>query len=246
LPPWNAANAIPPAAARSERVTSSQTLLLLVGLLGAGAAITQARATPLDTETCNKLMVEHETLENAGVEQSLAKGPEWAKANLSPDKIEQIRRFIELEELVQFRCRAKSRVTLPPDPEDKEKEKEKDKDKGKDKDKDKDKDKVEAKDEQDKGAPGKDASKDAPAPPKASGPAPKAKDDAKAQPKALPKKPDAPTAKAKSAAQQSPRSGATASRKAPSKAKARADAAPKATPPDDGNPFGEPFASSSK
>jgi hypothetical protein len=240
LPPWNAANAIPPAAARSERVTSSQTLLLLVGLLGAGAAITQARATPLDTETCNKLMVEHETLENAGVEQSLAKGPEWAKANLSPDKIEQIRRFIELEELVQFRCRAKSRVTLPPDPEDKEKEKEKDKDK------DKGKDKVEAKDEQDKGAPGKDASKDAPAPPKASGPAPKAKDDAKAQPKALPKKPDAPTAKAKSAAQQSPRSGATASRKAPSKAKARADAAPKATPPDDGNPFGEPFASSSK
>lgn len=202
-------------------MTSSQTLLLLVGLLGAGAALTQARAAPLDAETCNKLMVEHEALETAGVEQSLAKGPEWAKANLSPDKIEQVRRFIELEELIQFRCRAKSRVTLPPDPEEKKKEKQKDKDQ------DQDQGKAEAKDEQDKGVPGKDAS-------------------TKAQPEVIPKKQDAPTAKAKSAAQQSPESGATASQKGPPKARAKADAAPKATPPDDPNPFGEPFANSSR
>ena len=103
-------------------MTSSRSLLLLVALLGAGAALTQAQATPLDAEACAKLMVEHGALENTGAEQTLLKGPEWAKANLTPDKINQIKRFIELEELIQFRCRSKSRVVLPPDPEEKEKE----------------------------------------------------------------------------------------------------------------------------
>ena len=110
----------PPAAVRSACVTSSRSLLLLIAALAVGAALTQARASPLDADTCNKMMVEQGTLETAGVEQDLAKGPEWAKSNLSADKIAQIRRFIELEELILFRCRSKSRVVLRPDPEEQE------------------------------------------------------------------------------------------------------------------------------
>lgn len=218
-------------------MTSSQSLVLLVALLGGAAALSQARASPLDADTCNKLTVEHGTLENAGVEQSMAKGPEWAKANLPPEKIEQVRRFIELEELIQFRCRSKSRVMLPPDPEDK--------------DQDKDKDKDQAKAGQDGGTAGKesvDAPK-APAPSKAkgSGPATKANGDPKdpkAQPKAVPKKQESPAPKAKSAAQQPPqqppKSGTTTRQKRPPKAKV--EGAPETAAPPDGNPFGEPFA----
>jgi hypothetical protein len=115
-------------------VTSSRSLLLLAVLLAACVALTQARAAPLDSETCNKLMIEQSALENAGVEQTMAKGPEWAKANLTPEKIDQIRRFIELEELIVFRCRSRVRVTLPPDPEDKEPDQEKDNNKDQAKD----------------------------------------------------------------------------------------------------------------
>jgi hypothetical protein len=99
-------------------VTSSRPLLFLVAVLAALAALTQARAAPLDNETCTKLKLEQGDLENAGVEQSMAKGPEWAKANLTPEKIQQVRRFIELEELIVFRCRGKTLVTLPPESED--------------------------------------------------------------------------------------------------------------------------------
>ena len=87
-------------------------LLLLAAL---AAALAQARAAPLDAESCAKLMNEHGQLEQAGVEADMAKGPEWAKANLLPEKLERIRRFIEIEEQLLFRCRQKSLVSLPPE-----------------------------------------------------------------------------------------------------------------------------------
>ena len=70
-------------------MTSSRTLLLLAALLGAGAALSQARAAPLDAEACTKLMIEQGSLEKAGVEQDMAKGVEWAKANLGVEKLNQ-------------------------------------------------------------------------------------------------------------------------------------------------------------
>ena len=45
--------------------------------------------------------------------RQLAKGPEWAKANLPPDKLEQIRRLIEVDEQLLFRCQGKPLVLLP-------------------------------------------------------------------------------------------------------------------------------------
>jgi hypothetical protein len=220
-------------------VTSSQSLVLLVALLVGGAALSQARATPLDADACNKAMIEHGVLEEAGVEQNMAKGPEWAKANLSPERIEQVRRFIELEEVIQFRCRSKSRVTLPPDPDDKDKDQDKGQDKGKD----------QAKAGQDKSTGGKESPDSAapktPAPFKAKAPGPAAKakgnpKDSKAQPKVLPEKQPSPVPKAKSAAQQ-PKSGTSTRRKRPPKAKVEKAPETASSPPGD-NPLGEPFA----
>jgi len=91
-------------------MTPGRLLLLLAVLV---AAFAQARASPLDADTCTKLKSEHSQLELAGIEADLAKGPEWAKVNLASEKIEQIRRFIELEEQLLFRCRGKSLVNLP-------------------------------------------------------------------------------------------------------------------------------------
>jgi hypothetical protein len=86
----------------------------LVFLLAAAVlALAQARAAPLDADACAKLRGEHSQLELAGVEKELEKGPEWAKANLAADKLDRIRRFIDLEEQLLFRCRDKSLVSLP-------------------------------------------------------------------------------------------------------------------------------------
>jgi len=91
-------------------MTSSRLVFFLAAAV---VAFAQARAAPLDADTCAKLRSEHSQLELAGVEKDLEKGPEWAKANLAADKLDRIRRFIELEEQLLFRCRDKSLVSLP-------------------------------------------------------------------------------------------------------------------------------------
>ena len=44
----------------------------------------------------------------------MGKGPEWAKVNLAPEKLEQIRRLIELDEQLLFRCGGRPLVVIPP------------------------------------------------------------------------------------------------------------------------------------
>jgi hypothetical protein len=95
-------------------MTSGRLLLCLAALC---AVLTQVRAAPLDADTCAKLATEHGELEVAGIDKEMAKGPDWGKANLGPEKLAQVRRFIELEELMLFRCRGKLLITLQdPDP----------------------------------------------------------------------------------------------------------------------------------
>jgi hypothetical protein len=222
--------------------------LLLLIALAAGAALTQARASPLDADTCNKMMVEQGALETAGVEQDLAKGPEWAKTNLSAERIAQVRRFIELEELILFRCRSKSRVVLRPDPEEQEaKEREAKEKEAKEKEakENEAKEKDRAKDGQDKGATRKQETvlpKTAPRTAKSKESAPPVKTDPKkssapephragktleksgAAPKADPK------AQPKAASKQDP-SGAKAQTKAAPQQAPKTGAAPQKSPP---------------
>lgn len=61
-----------------------------------------AAATPLDKETCEKIRAEQATLTSA--KESMAKGAEWGKANLSKEKLLEIQKYIQNEEQIAFRC----------------------------------------------------------------------------------------------------------------------------------------------
>src|SRR5262249_42326109 len=70
-------------------------------------------AAPLEKEECAKLKDEQGALEAQGVRANLAKGPEWGKANLQADKLEQVRRVIDVDEQLVFRCAGKPLWALP-------------------------------------------------------------------------------------------------------------------------------------
>lgn len=61
-------------------------------------------AAPLDKEECDKLKAEQVTLGTASVRGIIAKGPQWAKANVAQPQLTQVSRLIELDEQIAFRC----------------------------------------------------------------------------------------------------------------------------------------------
>ena len=79
------------------RLTS--LLVAIAGLPGV-----PAHAAMHDAETCRRIKSEHDSLGTSGIREMKARGPEWAKTNLTKDRMEQIRRFIALEEDMRFRC----------------------------------------------------------------------------------------------------------------------------------------------
>ncbi len=88
---------------------SGLTFAIAIFLLGG----VEARAATLDKEGCTKLKGEQAQLEQAGARTSMAKGSEWAKSNLAPDKLDQVRRLIEVDEQLLFRCQGRPLVNLP-------------------------------------------------------------------------------------------------------------------------------------
>lgn len=79
-------------------------------------ALQASRAAPLDAETCSKLDAERLQLEFAGARANMAKGPEWAKSmKLSAEALNQIRRLIDVDAQLLFRCTGNNLVTLPKD-----------------------------------------------------------------------------------------------------------------------------------
>lgn len=195
-------------------MTSGRLPLYLVALIAAVAALTQARAAPLDGETCAKLESEQSQLENAGIAKEMAKGPAWAKANLAPEKLERVRRFIEIQEQLLFLCRKGALINLQDDDDDKE-----------------------AAADKNKAAPKAGEATSAPTNAKSAAPKqgePKQKQPA-ANPAAQPKKADAGAAKKAPPAAEP---GVTSIEKRP--AKPKADDAFKAPPPDPAvNPFAD-------
>jgi hypothetical protein len=84
--------------------------VLLVGLIAQGGI---ALAAPLDKDGCGKLKDEQGQLEKSGARDTLAKGPQWAKTNLAGDSLGEVRRLIEVDEQLLFRCSGKPLVVLP-------------------------------------------------------------------------------------------------------------------------------------
>lgn len=76
----------------------------LILILMAGSLAEGANAAPLDKEACEALKKEQAQIEATGARAHLSKGPAWAKANLSVDKVQLVGRLIEIEEGLSFRC----------------------------------------------------------------------------------------------------------------------------------------------
>jgi len=83
------------------------------------AASSAAFAAPLDKGACEQLQAEKATLVGLRIDQVFARGPDWAKANLVPSDLDLVKRYIDLDEQLKFRC-GLSVVTLqvPEEPED--------------------------------------------------------------------------------------------------------------------------------
>jgi hypothetical protein len=78
---------------------------MVCGLLAAATlAVPTAWAGPLTRDVCEKLEVELADLAAAGAQADMAKGPAWARANLPPERIERIGRYIYVSEQLTFRC----------------------------------------------------------------------------------------------------------------------------------------------
>lgn len=92
--------------------------LRLSGLAAAltlvGAGIVPATSAQLDAPACEQLQARLDTLRGEGAAADMARGPEWARANLPPDRLQRIGALLEVEEQLNFRCGfAKARINLP-------------------------------------------------------------------------------------------------------------------------------------
>lgn len=77
---------------------------LLVAVIALAAAPTAGWTAQLDKQICVDLKAEHGWLQQKGATGDMAKGPEWAKANLPSERLKAIERLIHVEEQLAFRC----------------------------------------------------------------------------------------------------------------------------------------------
>lgn len=98
------------------------SLLRLIAVMplaacAAASLSVSASAGPFDKEACDKLKVEQKKLLTREVQEALSRGPDWVKAHLDPEKIEQVRQYLTVEESVMFRCRTGGiKIVWPPLP----------------------------------------------------------------------------------------------------------------------------------
>ena len=94
------------------RPSSGVVAALMFALLAVNPP--SASAVPLDPAACEELREKLETLRSEGAAADMARGPEWARANLAPERLQRIGTLLEMEEQLNFRCGiAKARITLP-------------------------------------------------------------------------------------------------------------------------------------
>lgn len=77
----------------------------LAGGLGVCFCLVLAPAlSAAEQKTCEQMIEERNRISALGVEKDMAKGHEWARANLSQSDLNLIREFIEISEHIRFRC----------------------------------------------------------------------------------------------------------------------------------------------
>lgn len=89
---------------------------VLAGCLSGASSLS---ADPLDKPACDRLQAEKQTLVVLGVDKEFGRGPEWAKANLAQSELNLLKRYIDLDEQLKFRCGlAMVTLQIPDEPED--------------------------------------------------------------------------------------------------------------------------------
>ena len=88
---------------------------VLAGLISAALPVVAgaAMAEPLDKESCANLQVERSKLLTRDMQAALDQGPDWVKTHLKNEDIERVRRFLSVEEQIQFRCRGGGAAKVP-------------------------------------------------------------------------------------------------------------------------------------
>jgi hypothetical protein len=76
--------------------------LIVAAVSVAGPGV--AWATKLDKAACTDLSTELTAVMATGVKADMERGPGWAKANMPPERLESVRRLLELEDQLEFRC----------------------------------------------------------------------------------------------------------------------------------------------
>jgi len=65
----------------------------------------QATQAKIDPDACTALRLEQIKFRQSGILDDMSKGAEWAKANLSADRLREIEHYMQLDEQVKFGCR---------------------------------------------------------------------------------------------------------------------------------------------
>ena len=86
--------------ASAQKITGGMAAVMLM----ATAAASLAPAAPVDQQTCDQMKREITMLEGMGVRDNLGKGAAWGKVNLRSQQLEQVKKLIEMDEAVAFRC----------------------------------------------------------------------------------------------------------------------------------------------
>lgn len=82
-------------------MSKARILLTFAAVVGCSGA---AGAERLDKEACDGLRGEQSRLVAAGARRDMDRGPDWAKTNLAPDRLSNIRNLMGVEEQLIFRC----------------------------------------------------------------------------------------------------------------------------------------------
>lgn len=83
---------------------------ILAGMLTICLAISSvlqpALATPLDEDSCQRLRTEKKALTVLGIDKYFERGAEWVKTNLTSADYNLVKRYVNVFELLKFRCPA--------------------------------------------------------------------------------------------------------------------------------------------
>jgi hypothetical protein len=84
----------------------------------------RAAAEPLDKASCASLASDRKKLFTPSMQAALDRGPDWVKEHLNDQELEQVRKFLDVEAQIAFRCRGggvdKKAVAAPAAPADTE------------------------------------------------------------------------------------------------------------------------------